>query len=55
MHSSGVSKKQASRNKLELLVDQAKLNVDVLNISETKLNDSFSSGQFKFEILPLFA
>ena len=36
------------RNKLDLLADQTKGNVDVLAISETQLDDSFSAGQFKF-------
>ena len=35
------------RNKLDLLADQIKGNVDVLAISETKLDDSFPAGQFK--------
>ena len=35
------------RNKLDLLADQIKGNVDVLAISETKLDDSFPTGQFK--------
>ena len=37
----------SSRNKPDLLVDQIKGNVDVLAISETKLDDSFPAGQFK--------
>ena len=35
------------RNQLDLLADQIKGNVDVLAISETKLDDSFPAGQFK--------
>ena len=35
------------RNKFDLLVDQIKENVDVMVISETKLDESFSDGQFK--------
>ena len=35
------------RNKLELLADQIKGNVDLLAISETKLDDSFPAEQFK--------
>ena len=35
------------RNKLDLLADQIKGHVDVLAISETKLDDSFPAGQFK--------
>ena len=35
------------RNKFDLLADQIKGNVDVLAISETKLDDSFPAGQFK--------
>ena len=35
------------RNKLDLLADQIKGNIDVLAISETKLNDSFPAEQFK--------
>ena len=35
------------RNKLDLLADQMKGNVDVLAISETKLHDSFPAGQIK--------
>lgn len=34
------------RNKFGLLVDQTKGNVDVLVISETKLDESFPAGQF---------
>ena len=37
----------SSRKKLDLLVDQIKENVDVLAISETKLDDSFPAGLFK--------
>ena len=35
------------RNKFDLLADQIKGNVDVLAISETKLDDSIPAGQFK--------
>ena len=35
------------RNKFDLLTDQIKGNVDVLVISENKLDDSFPTGQFK--------
>ena len=35
------------RNKFEFLVDQIKGKVDVLIVSETKLNESFPQGQFK--------
>ena len=35
------------RNKFDLLADQIKGNVDVLAISETKLDDSFHVRQFK--------
>ena len=35
------------RNKFDLLTDQIKGNVDVLVISETKLDDSFPTCQFK--------
>ena len=35
------------RNKFDLLADQIKDNVDVLAISETKLDYSFSVGQFR--------
>ena len=35
------------RNKLDLLADLIKGNVDVLAISETKLDDLFPAGQFK--------
>ena len=34
------------RNKFELLVDQVKGNIDVLMISETKIDDSFPLGKF---------
>ena len=34
------------RNKFELLVDQVKGNIDVLMISETKIDDSFPLGNF---------
>ena len=36
----------ALRNKFELLVDQVKGNINVLMISETKIDDSFSLGNF---------
>ena len=35
------------RNKFNKLVDQIKGNVDIMVISETKLDDSFPNGQFK--------
>ena len=35
------------RNKLELLIDQVKRNIDVLMISETKIDDSFLLGNFQ--------
>ena len=35
------------RNKLDLLADKINGNVDVLTISETKLDDAFPAGQFK--------
>ena len=35
------------RNKLELLVDQIKGKIDLLMVSETKLDESFPQGQFK--------
>ena len=35
------------RNKLDLLIDQIKGNVDVLAISETKLHDLCPAGEFK--------
>ena len=35
------------RNKLDLLANQIKGNVNLLAISETKLDDSFPAGQFK--------
>ena len=35
------------RNKLDLLTDQTKRNLDVLAISETKLDDLFPAEQFK--------
>ena len=34
------------RNKFELIVDQVKGNIDVLVISEIKIEDSFSLGNF---------
>ena len=33
-------------NKIELVVDQVKGNIDVLMISETKIDDSFPPGDF---------
>ena len=35
------------RNKFNKLADQIKGNVDIMVISETKLDDSFPNGQFK--------
>ena len=35
------------RNKFDALVDQIKGNVDILVISETKLDEQFPEGQFK--------
>ena len=35
------------RNKFDLLVDQIKGNIDIMVISETKLDESFLNGQFK--------
>ena len=35
------------RNKFDALVDQIKGDADILVISETKLDESFSEGQFK--------
>ena len=35
------------RNKFEFLVDQIKGKVDLLMVSETKLDESFPQGQFK--------
>ena len=35
------------KNKYELLADQVKRNIDVLVVSETKLDDLFYVGQFK--------
>ena len=40
------------RNKFDLLVDQIKGNVDIMVISETKLDESFPNGQF---IIPGYA
>ena len=40
------------RNKFDSLADQIKVNVDILVISETKLDESFPVGQFK---IPGFA
>ena len=37
------------RNKFELLSEQSKGNLDVLMISETKIDDSFPVGQFLIE------
>ena len=42
----------SQRNKFDSLVDQIKGKVDILVISETKLNESFPVGQFK---IPGFA
>ena len=38
--------KNSLRNKFELLVDQVKGNIDVLMISETKIDDGFPLGNF---------
>ena len=38
--------KNSLRNKFELLVDQVKGNIDVLMISETKIDDSSPLGNF---------
>ena len=35
------------RNKLDLLADRIKGNIDILAISESKLDDLFPAGQFK--------
>ena len=35
------------RKKFDLLVDQIKENVDIMVISETKLDESFFNGQYK--------
>ena len=35
------------RNKIDALVEQVSGNVDVLVLSKTKIDDSFSEGQFK--------
>ena len=35
------------RKKIDLLVDQIKGNVDIMVISQSKLDDSFHNGQFK--------
>ena len=37
------------RDKFDLLEDQAKWNADVFDIFETKLNEAFPSGQFRFK------
>ena len=37
------------RNKFDLLVSQVKENVDVMVISETKLDEFFPNGQFKIQ------
>ena len=37
------------RKKFDLLVDQIKGNVDIMVISETKLDESFPNGQLKFQ------
>ena len=34
------------RNEFDLLTDQIKDNIDILMITETKLNESFPIGQF---------
>ena len=36
----------SNRNKFYLLVDQIKINVNIMVISETKLDESFPNGQF---------
>ena len=42
--------KNSIRKKFELLSDQIKGNVDVLMISETRINDSFSVRQILIEV-----
>ena len=37
------------RNKLDLLSEQVKGSIDILMVSETKLDDSFPEGQFLME------
>ena len=37
---------ESLRNKFKLLIDQVKGNIDVLMISETKMDDSFALGEF---------
>ena len=37
------------RNKLELVSEQFKGSIDILMVSETKLDDSFPEGQFLIE------
>ena len=39
----------STRNKFDLRVDQIKGNVDIMVISEIKLDESFSNGQFKIQ------
>ena len=34
------------RNKLELMSEQVKINIDILMISEIKVDDSFPTGNF---------
>ena len=36
----------SNRNKFDFLVNQLKANIDILMISETKLDESFSHSQF---------
>ena len=43
----GQLKINSVRNKFELLVDQIKGKVDIMAISETKLDEFFPNGQFK--------
>ena len=40
------------RNKFDILTDQITRNVDIIVISETKLDDSFPEFQFKFLGIP---
>ena len=37
------------RNKFDLLIEQVKGSIDILMVSETKLDDSFPKGQFLME------
>ena len=37
------------RNKFELLKDQVKVNIDILMISQTKIDDIFPQSQFLIE------